>query len=305
MRKLAQSGPVLLVDAGNALFENPAMADDRGKGKAELILRAMGELKTAGMAAGIRDLTLGPDFLAQAARKAGVPVLSVNLTRNGKPLFPASAVATAGGVKVGLVGLSAAMPALDRFPGVRADSPVRAALAEARKLRGKVDLLVALAACSYADALQLAKEGGPLFDLVLQSGEHRALGAMQREDSGYLLGTGERGRSMGELELDLSGSGPLVDAAEADRARIRRQNLEMQVEEVKRRLQAEKDPAVATSYQQALASFEDQLRQIRDRKLDEQPKGARTVHLTVQPLDETVADDPELKAQVDRLQPPS
>ncbi|HVE84966.1 MAG TPA: 5'-nucleotidase [Myxococcales bacterium] len=299
---------MLVVDAGNALFEGPNFADPgRGKAKAEFILRTMGELKTAAMAVGARDLTLGPDFLAQAARKAGVPLLSANLVRAGKPIFPASTTVTVAGVKIGLIGISPPLPPTDQFPSVRGDPPVKAALAEAGKLRGKVDLVVALAAVSYADALQLAKDGGPLFDLVLESGEMRPLGSMQQSERAYVVAAGERGRGMGMLELDLSagGNGPLLDVASIERDRTRQRNLETQVQEVKRRLATQNDPAVVKSYQQALASFEDQIRQIQASKPEERAKGARTVRLATQFLDESVPDDPELKAQVDKLQPPS
>src|ERR1043165_656311 len=154
---MRDAGPVLLVDAGNALFESSFAARAKGQAKAEFILRTMGELKTAAMAAGARDLALGPEFLDKAARRAGVPVLSANLTKDSKPIFPASTVVTVSGVKIGLVGVSPPIQGLDRFPSGRGEPPVKAALAEATKLRPKVDLLVALAAVSWGDALQLSQ----------------------------------------------------------------------------------------------------------------------------------------------------
>lgn len=304
MKKLRDAGAVLVVDAGNALFEATYTLNDKSKPRAELILKAMGELKTAAMAAGARDLTMGPDFLAQAARRAGVPVLSANLTKDGKPIFPASIVVTAGGVKIGLLGISPVIENLDRYPGVHGEPPVRAALAEAAKLRGKVDLLVALAAIPWADALQLSREGATLFDLIIQSGESRGLGVMQHNDRGFLLSGGERGRGVGALELDLSqpGSGPLVDVAEIDRAALRRKNLESQIVQVQARLAGEKDPGAIKSYQQAVATFRDQLRDLDANNPVAKAKGAHTAHLVVQYLDASVTDDPEIKAQVDRLQ---
>jgi len=295
---------VLLVDAGNALFDTTYTMDAKSRPKAELILKTMGELKTAAMAAGARDLTMGPEFLVQTARKAGVPVLSVNLTRDGKLIFPASTIVTVAGVKVALLGISPTIERLDRYPGVHADPPVKAALAEAAKLRGKADLVVALAAISWADALQLAKEGGTLFDFILQSSEARGLGVMQRNDRGFLLSAGERGRGMGALEVDLSAPGdvPLVDVAEVDRAAQRRRNLEVQIGSVNARLATEKDPSVKKSFEQALASFQDQLRQLKAESWEEKAKGAHTVHLFMHYLDSNFADDPETKAQVDRLQ---
>ena len=304
VNKLRDAGPVLLLDAGNALFESTFSADGKARAKAELILRVMGEMKTAAMAVGARDLALGPEFLLQASRKAGVPVLSANLTRDSKPVFPASTVVTAFGVKVGLVGVSPAIQGLDRYPGLRGEPPVRAALAEAARLRGKVDLLVALAAVSWADALQLSKDGGGVFDFVIQSSEQRGAGIMQRNDRNFVLSAGERGRAISKLDVDLSGSGPLVDLAEIERDRARRKNLESQVESVKQRVAGERDPTILKSYQQALATFQTQLQQIRDSKLEERARGARTARLAVQFLDESVASDPALKAEVDKYGPP-
>lgn len=305
VQEQVKAGPALLVDAGNALFEHSEATDARAKAKAELILRTMGELKTAAMAPGLRDLALGPDFLVQTARKAGVPLISANLTRDSKPLLPASAVVSAGGVKIGLVGISPALPPLARFPGVRSEPPVKAALAEAKKLRGKVDLVVVLGAISLMDAVQLTKEGGAVVDLVLQSGELRPVGMMQKSESAFILSAGERGRVMGLLDLDLSGAGPLVDLAEIDRSRSRQRALESQVNEVKRRMDAEKDPAAKKSLQQAMEMFDQQLKALRGENLEQKTKGARSARLNVRHLDETVPSDPELKAQVDRLQPPS
>ena len=304
VKQLRDAGPVLLLDAGNALFESTFSADGKAKAKAELILRVMGEMKTAAMAVGARDLALGPEFLLQTSRKVGVPVLSANLTRDSKPIFPASTVVTASGVKVGLVGVSPAIQGLDRYPGLRGEPPVRAALAEAAKLRGKVDLLIALAAVSWADALQLSKEGAGVFDFVIQSGEQRGAGVMQRNDRNFVLSAGERGRAVSKLDLDLSGSGPLVDLAEIERDRARRRNLEMQIESVKQRVAGERDPAILKSYQQTLASFQDQLQQLRQNDPEARAKGARTARLAIQFLDESVASDPALKAEVDKYGPP-
>ncbi|HEY8207740.1 MAG TPA: 5'-nucleotidase [Myxococcaceae bacterium] len=293
---------MLAVDAGNALFETAFTLNPNSKAKAELILKSMGELKTAAMAAGARDLTMGPEFLAQTARRAGVPVLSANLTKEGKLIFPASTVVTVNGVKIGLLGISPAVT-LERFPGVHGEPPVRAALEEAKKLRGKVDLLVALAPISWADALQLSKEGGTLFDLIIQSSESRGLGVMQHNDRGFVLSAGERGRGMGAVELDLSapGNGPLVDLGEIDRAVMRRRNLESQIAQVQARVAAEKDPGVLKNLQQAVVSFRDQLKDLNASAAAGQAKGAHTAHLVVQYLDASVADDPEIKAQVDSI----
>src|SRR5688572_15474320 len=70
--------PVLVLDAGDALFRTGGLDDPQGRARAELILSAMGKMGTVAMAAGGRDLLLGPLELKAAAAKAKVPVLSAN-----------------------------------------------------------------------------------------------------------------------------------------------------------------------------------------------------------------------------------
>lgn len=294
---------MLLVDGGNTLFESALVDDERARARAELIMKTMGELKTAVMPAGLRDLAAGPDYLASLARKAGVQVVSANLMRNGKPIFPASAVVPVAGVKVGFVGLSPAVP-FAKHPGVAGEPPVQAAVAEAKRLRGKVDLVVALAAVPYADALQLSREAGAAVDLIIQSNEMRPVGGVQRNEANFVLAAGERGKAMGQLVLDLGPAGPLVDLAEADRARSERENLERQVAEVKKRMEASRDPDIKRSYRQALESFEGRLAQLQAVSFEEKAKGARTMRLLVHTLGADVQDDPALKTVVERLQPP-
>src|SRR5690242_18228401 len=95
VEKARAAGPVLVLDAGNALFKLP---NSQERERAELILQAMGQLGTAAMAAGAKDLALGASFLKAAAAKAKVPVLSANLFGpDKKRIFEASTVATVGG----------------------------------------------------------------------------------------------------------------------------------------------------------------------------------------------------------------
>jgi 2',3'-cyclic-nucleotide 2'-phosphodiesterase (5'-nucleotidase family) len=205
------------------------------------------------------------------------------------------------GVKVGLVGVSPAMASMPGHAGVMAGPPVAAAIAEGKKLRPTVDLLVALAGVPFADAVQLSKESQGVFDLVIESGDHMQAGVMQRNDRNFVLSSGDRGRTLGILEVDLSGAGALVDLSELERDRQRLQSLNAQSEELRGRLRSEKDPAAVRGYQQALASFESQVQQLRDKRLDAATSGQRTLRLRTQALDATIADDPALKAQVDRL----
>jgi 2',3'-cyclic-nucleotide 2'-phosphodiesterase (5'-nucleotidase family) len=290
---------VLVVDAGNALFKAGAPNDAASQSRAEFILRTMGELGTAAMAVGDRDLVAGEAFLKKAAARLGVKLLSANLVDDkGKLIFPATAQLSVGGSRVGLLGISPLRS--DARPQSR--PPVQAALAEARKLRGKVDLVIALSAIPYADALQLSKEAGPAIDLILQSHELRGPGIAQRNGSSYVIPTGERGRQLGRLALDIGGSGPWVDEGERERNQQLIKMLDSQLADARRRLETS-SPDAQPALAQTIRSF-----QARREALgaDSAPaKNARKLKLDFLTLGTEFTDDPALKAQVARLEPES
>ncbi len=101
--------PVVLMDAGNALFREPGRPTDAlAPKKAELVLEQMEALGTVAMAVGHRDLSLGLPYLQKATRGLKkLKPLSANLVdKAGKAPFAASLVVEAGGLKVGVVGVS-------------------------------------------------------------------------------------------------------------------------------------------------------------------------------------------------------
>jgi 2',3'-cyclic-nucleotide 2'-phosphodiesterase (5'-nucleotidase family) len=298
--RLREQGPILILDAGNALFKVPAGVDAAAKVKAEFLLKTMGTLGTVAMAAGLRDLTAGVEFLKKTAASADVRVLSVNLTSKGKNLFPASIMTRVGGIRVALLGVSPPGPIVSA-PGVEA-GPIALAVTEAKNLRKRADLVVALAAVSYVDSLQLAKEAGDAIDFVLQSHEARGPGIAQRMENNFLIPTGERGRQLGQLELSLSGKGPFVDVAEAERSRQMAQRLDQQISQTKKRLEDAPDPATRNALQETLRKFQE--RKTTVEKSIPTLAGRRTLSLSFANLGPDIPDDPKLKAQVAQLDVP-
>jgi len=287
-----------VLDAGNALFKSAATSDEQARKRAEFILRSMGELGTSAMAVGSRDLAAGPEFLKKAAARARVQLLSANLADgSGKLLFSASTKLSVGGVRVGLLGISP----LQDADGIRGRPPVQAALAEARKLRGKVDLVIALAAVPYADALQLSKEAGSAVDFILQSHESRGTGIPQGDGRNFVIPTGERGRQLGRLELDLSGSGRWVDAGQRARNEQLIKVLDAQIAEAHKRFDSG-SPEVKQSLSQTMQSFQAR-RDSLAKESSSFAKGPRSLKLDFLTLGSEYPDDPALKAQVAVLEP--
>lgn len=297
-------GPVLVLDAGHALFKTSSSDDAVSKKKAEFILKTMGELGAIAMAVGSHDLSGGIDFLRNTAKKAKVKVLSSNLTLKGKLAFEPSTVVTVGEARIGLVGIGPAAGSVARVPGLVGGPPVPAALAEAKKLREKVDAVVVLAAVPLADALELLNSGGDSIDLVLQSSDGRPPTVPQRSESRFLISTGKRGRVVSKVELDLTGQGPLVDMGQLDRDQQTVRLLDQQLAETEKRSAEARDAAVRERLNETLKSFRDRKAQVLAEISAFKGRAGRSFSLSPVWLREDIADDPALKAQVEKLQPP-
>lgn len=279
---------VLVLDAGNALFRATGQDDDASKKRAKFILDTMSELGTNVMAVGSRDLAAGLPWLRDAAKGSKVKLLSANLRDGGKPVFDASAVFTLGKVKVGVV---AASPASTGIP------PLVAVTEEVKKLRPRVDVVVLLAAVPYADALQLSTELKGQLDFVLQSGDSRVT-MPQLSEGNVVIGAGERGRSIGKLDVTLGGKGAWVNLQQVETDKQLLENIETRMNELKERRKGITD-------KKALADFDSTLKDFEKRRAEQAKKanaavapGARSFKVEWIALDAAVGDDEPLKAKV-------
>jgi 2',3'-cyclic-nucleotide 2'-phosphodiesterase (5'-nucleotidase family) len=300
--------PVLVLDAGNALFKSSEPGSDpTAKERARLLLEQMDALGTRAMAVGLRDLTLGTDFLLESTKGAKkLKLLSANLTdAEGKPLFPASLVVTEGGVKFGLVGLSPEGP-VSTQKGVMGRPLVKAAIAESRRLRKQeqVDVVVVLAAVPYADAIRLSQEAGDSMDFIIQSTESRGPGVAQRNDWATLIPPGERGRAVARLELSVEGKGPFVDLEASQRARDNLKIIDDNLRRAKERLASVKDDVARGSLQETVTSFETRRKALLLQAGQTGQGLERTQRLSYIQLGTDIQDDAELKKRVERIEPP-
>ena len=295
--------PVLVLDAGNALFKFAnTSGDPNEKARAQLILKQMDAMGTAAMAVGARDITLGLDFLRGEAKGAKMKLLSANLQdKAGKPLFPASTVVTAGGLKIGVVGASP--------EGVLPESVGRpvipAVVAEAKRLREKekVEVVVALAAVPYDLARRLAQQGEGV-DFVFQSHEGRGPGIAARDGIATLVPPGERGRQLARLELSVDGPGTFKDLATAGQAQASLKNIEANITRAKERLAATKDAAAQRALEETIATFEARRAALQKEAKADATGIARTHQLTYIQLGQDVPSDPTIQKLVEKLEPP-
>lgn len=306
----ARGLPVLLLDSGNALFRKPVRQDEPlVTQRAELVLEQMESLGTAAMAVGHRDLSQGLTWLRKAAQgpKKKLKLLSANLVdAKGKAPFPASTVLEAGGLKVGVVGVSPEGPPPGE-PTLKGRPPIDAALAEARKLRqkNKVDVVVVLAAVPYQEAVKLALLANDAVDFVVESHEAKGIGIGELVGShAAVFPAGELGRQVTRLELNVDGPGPSKDLGSGTRAQQQLRVVEANLLKAHERLATAKDDAERADLGRTIVELEGRMRQLETETEVKAPAGGRAHQLSYITLGLAVADDAAVKQKVEQLEPP-
>ena len=300
--KLAPAN-VLVLDSGNALFANAGVAAEPEKARAAFILGVMEQLGTRAMAVGQRDLSAGLPFLQGLAKTSKVKLLSANLQRGGKRVFDSGVVIDAGGVKVGLIGLTAVGPVVPGSPDV-VGAPTLESARAALKALGPRDLTIVLAATTYADCMQLSTELKAEVDFVIQSGEFRGTQPAQRMDdtAALLFASAQKGQALAKVQLVLGGAkGPFVDLSVADREQQQVDFLASQIKTLEERQASAKEKSA--DLQKTLVDLKKRQKDLAASIAKKAGPTARTVKLEWVMLGQDVPDDPKLKAEVLKIEP--
>ncbi len=164
-------GAFLQLDAGDLLFESASLPEQLAKqseAQASHLIDALNLLGHDAVTPGEKDFAMGVKIFERLRKRARFKFLAANLRRKGAPLLPASAVFTlprAGRkLRVGVIGLVGDDLSWPRE--LKATPPIPAARAEARRIRSKVDLLVALTHLGFDKDQELAK-AVPEIDLIV------------------------------------------------------------------------------------------------------------------------------------------
>jgi 2',3'-cyclic-nucleotide 2'-phosphodiesterase/3'-nucleotidase len=153
--------PVLVLDSGDTIQGTPLeqFAHVRWSEPSPTI-EAMNRIGYDAMAVGNHEFNFGLDVLRRAERQADFPFLSANTVTaaTGAPAFPSRMVVTAGGVRIGIVGLvTPHIPSWERPENIRGlafrpmDEVARDVVASLRRDDG-CDLVVVLAHTGFEEA---------------------------------------------------------------------------------------------------------------------------------------------------------
>lgn len=291
---------MLVLDAGDALAATAGPFAARDTEKARLILTAMGQLGTAGMAVGERDLALEPAFLRESARRAGVPLLSANLLGpDGKPAFERSRVVEMGGKRVGILAVYAPAPGARLPAGFSAADALRTARDVAFELRGAgVGLVIALVHGPVAVAEQVAGVGG--IHLVIPAHEGLTRAPYRPAQQAWVVGAGQKGRDLTRLSLQLEGDGPLADGGAATRAAEEVRYLQQRIAEAKARAGRAQGQGREALLRVA-TGLESRLKEASARAAARPPSG-NSFRLSVITLGDEIPDEPGMAALVRRFE---
>lgn len=134
------------------------------------------------------------------------PVVVANLRHKKNGLvFPPSIALERNGLRIGVLGVMVPI-VTERMATQSAsaylwDPPIPTAIAEAQRLRGQVDLVIALTHIGYAQDRQLA-EACPEIDLILGGHSHTVLSSPERHGHAWVAQTGSHGRFLGRYVWD-------------------------------------------------------------------------------------------------------
>ncbi|HEY7371792.1 MAG TPA: multiheme c-type cytochrome, partial [Polyangia bacterium] len=260
-RARAEADAVLVLDAGDLFLPKPASLPDGKRPdpgeierRARLLAAAYGRTGTTALLPGERDLALGLPLLRRLARQSHLPLLAANLFgRDGQRLFEADRIVDAGGVKIGLFGVTAPPTPADAAAfaaaGIEARDPVAAARAAVADLRARgARLIVALVHAGDGDANRKLVAAVPGIDWAVLGHSGLNLELPEKAGGARLLEAMSKGKHVGRLDLHVVGGG-LAFTDRGERAEIETilGDHRRQLTEYDKRL-GETDPATMRDY---------------------------------------------------------
>jgi hypothetical protein len=201
--------PAIVLESGGFAAPQILVGDDLAGAtrKGEVVMRALAGMGYQALTIAEEDLYLGRENLEKALAAAGgkIAFLSANIRdEEGKPVFEPFTVIEAGGVGVGVLGLTSSEvdPGFlsQRYPGIVVGDPIEAARAEVPRLRERCDLVVALTHIGFGVDRELAARV-PGIDLVIGGRTSTWLNPPMVVNGALIANGYFEGRAVGKLLL--------------------------------------------------------------------------------------------------------
>ena len=198
---------VLALDSGALLFKDEKLPPDQREQltvTAQGIVAAYSRMSFAAVGVARQDLAAGLPFLLAAQKKSNFPWLSANLLSRTerKPWFKPHTLITAGGMRIGVIGLTAQGP--DSLLTEKDNAVIvpweEVLPKEVAQLRGRADMTILLSSFSQAINRKIA-EAHPEIHLILQGGNTQGNIPPERVNNTLITQVEAQGKSVGILEV--------------------------------------------------------------------------------------------------------
>ncbi len=296
----ADGTPSVLVAAGDLFFRECASCESGGaqanqdEWQAETLVDVLGRLDAAAVTPGRADWSHGSSVLASLTKRAEFPLLASDLRAAAPPPIPPppppdptapnagtddpapvevpgtpelapSRIVRAGGLAIGIFGISQAENEAGALPdGAERVAPVRDAARDAvRDLRQRdVDLVIALVRGARRTGRLIADIEG--VDFVVQGGiDEPDASPPARSGRGYVLHAGRQGQGVLVVDIHRRAEGPFRDVSDWTRD-LERTALEGRIRDLRQRIEAwERDRSAAEAdvdeQKQRLRALENEL----------------------------------------------
>lgn len=202
VRTLRAEGPCLLLAAGDMIQGAPWANLSRGAS----VVEAMNALGFDAMVLGNHEFDFGQAVLKSRIEAARFPVLAANA--GGVPGVKPYAVLTAGGVRVGVIGVVTEQTPSQTHPdntkGIEFRSAARAVAGCLERLRGKADVFVVLSHLGYAADRRLAEQVRGIH-VIVGGHSHTKLDRPALVGKTLIVQAWEHGKALGVVDLTVEG----------------------------------------------------------------------------------------------------
>jgi len=246
---------------------------------------------------GGNDFSFGKTFLLDLQKRAEYPFISANtldsLTK--QPLFKPYVLLKAGTKKFAIIGVTS--PFKHAVSGIIFDDPIAALKKYIPKVRQQVDQIIVLAAVNSSDEKRITTSGLEV-DFVLIAGLYRYQQSLETVNQTLIARVGTLGKYVGIISVEINDpQAPLSDIS----------SIRTQLEYIKTRLSSYEKNAGNQPLEEFYKDKSAILKTIQDlQKLQQelhhrQATIVNPVDFKLIALNEEIADDPEVRAEVDKL----
>ncbi len=162
---------------------------------------------------GNHEFDFGWQRLLELERKFPLPLISANVLKDGKRLFPESISFTIAGRVITVVGLTTTETTISTFKkyirGLEFRDEVTVAGELVKKYRNKTDLLILLSHCGIEKDREIARKISG-FDLII--GGHDHIKVNEKINSTQIVQAASYGRYMGEVIVEFNGNTKNISA---------------------------------------------------------------------------------------------